>query len=248
MEHAPQPNRSPSPSADAHASTPLVVPTRQGYDMWSQIYDDEDNPLIALETMQFRHLLGDVRGLTVADIGCGTGRHALVMAEAGATVVGVDFSVGMLSKARAKPGAATVHFVRHDVAMGLPFVSKAFDRVTCCLVLEHVDDLAGMLREMARICRVGGAVCLSDLHPAMGLLGLQAQFTDPTSGQKTRPASARHQVSDYVMAATRAGLDIEHMSEHVVDEALVARSPRARPYAGWPLLLLMRLRNRDKGD
>jgi ubiquinone/menaquinone biosynthesis C-methylase UbiE len=216
--------------------------------MWSRIYDDEDNPLIALETMQFRHLLGDVRGLTVADIGCGTGRHALAMAAAGATVVGVDFSVGMLSKARAKPGAATVHFVRHDVATGLPFVSRAFDRVTCCLVLEHVGDLSGVVSEMARICRVGGAVCLSDLHPAMGLLGLQAQFTDPASGQKTRPASARHQVSDYVMAATRAGLDIEHMSEHVVDEALVARSPRARPYAGWPLLLMMRLRNRDKGD
>jgi ubiquinone/menaquinone biosynthesis C-methylase UbiE len=246
MEHEPQPSRSPHPIADANISTPVVVPTREGYDMWAQIYDDEDNPLIALETMLFRSLLGNVRGLSVADIGCGTGRHALTMAEAGATVIGVDFSVGMLAKARAKPAAATMHFVRHDLATGLPFVSRAFDRVTCCLVLEHIGDLAGVLGEMARICRVGGSICLSDLHPAMGLLGLQAQFTDPATGRKTRPASARHQVSDYVMAATRAGLHIEHMSEHVVDEPLVARSPRARPYAGWPLLLLMRLRNRDR--
>src|SRR5262249_40566291 len=135
MEDDSQPSRSPHPIAAENVSAPQVVPTREGYDLWAQIYDDEDNPLIALETMQFRSLLGDVRGLTVTDIGCGTGRHALAMAEAGATVIGVDFSMGMLAKAKAKPGAGTVHFVYHDVAMGLPFVSRAFDRVICCLVL-----------------------------------------------------------------------------------------------------------------
>jgi hypothetical protein len=44
------------------------------------------------------------------------------------------------------------------------------------------------------------------------------------------------------MAATLAGLGIEHMSEHVVDEAFARQSPRARKYVGWPLLLLMGLR------
>jgi len=246
MEDESQPSRSPRPIAAETVSAPQVVPTREGYDLWAQIYDEQDNPLIALETMQFRSLLGDVRGLTVADIGCGTGRHALAMAEAGATVIGVDFSMGMLAKAKAKRSAGTVHFVRHDVTRGLPFVSRAFDRVTCCLVLGHIGDLADMLYDMARICRVGGFVCLLGFHPAMGLLGLQAQCTDPATGRKTRPASVTHQLSDYVMAATRAGLRIEHMSEHVVDEALVARSPRVRPYVGWPLLFLMRLRNGDK--
>ncbi len=248
MEDDSQPSHSLRPIAAENVSAPQVVPTREGYDLWAQIYDDEDNPLIALETMQFRSLLGDVRGLTVADIGCGTGRHALAMAEAGATVIGVDFSMGMLAKAQAKPGAGTMHFVYHDVAMGLPFVSRAFDRVICCLVLGHIGDLAGMLCEMARICRVGGCVCLSGFHPAMRLLGCQTGFTDPATGRKTRPASVPHQLSDYVMAATRAGLHIEQMSEHVVDEALAARSPRARPYIGWPLLFLMRLRNGDKAD
>ncbi|HYS18494.1 MAG TPA: hypothetical protein VET45_16340 [Candidatus Binatia bacterium] len=35
---------------------PRVVPTREGYDLWSQIYDDEDNPLIALETASVMRL------------------------------------------------------------------------------------------------------------------------------------------------------------------------------------------------
>jgi len=220
---------------------PRVVPTREGYDLWSQIYDDEDNPLIALETASVEWLLGDVRGLTIADIGCGTGRHALAMAKAGAKVVALDFSVGMLAKARAKPDAPSVRLVQHDLTTGLPFASRSMDRVICCLVLEHVVDLGGALAEMSRICRVGGFVLVSDLHPAMRLLGAQAQFTDPATGRKTRPAGARHQLSDYVLATTRAGLHIDHMSEHLVDEALAARSPRAQKYLGWPLLLLMRL-------
>ena len=223
-------------------SEPMEVPTREGYDLWSQIYDDEDNPLIALETAWVTRLLGDVRGLVVADVGCGTGRHAIAMAAAGAHVVGVDFSPGMLAKLRAKPGAGAVRLVRHDLAMGLPFASGSMDRVTCCLVLEHVADLASAFAEMSRISRAGGFVLVSDLHPAMRLLGTQAQFTDPATGRKTRPVGARHQLSDYVIAATRAGLHIDHMSEHVVDKELAARSPRAQKYLGWPLLLLMRLR------
>jgi ubiquinone/menaquinone biosynthesis C-methylase UbiE len=223
-------------------SEPLEVPTREGYDLWSEIYDDEDNPLIALETAWIARLLGDVRGLTVADVGCGTGRHAIAMAAAGARVVGIDFSPGMLAKLRAKPGASAVRLVRHDLATGLPLGSGSMDRVTCCLVLEHVADLASAFAEMSRICRTGGFVLVSDLHPAMRLVGTRAQFIDPATGRKTRPAGARHQLSDYVIAATGAGLHIDHMSEHVVDAELAARSARAQKYLGWPLLLLMRLR------
>jgi SAM-dependent methyltransferase len=76
----------------APPAEPRLMAAREGYDLWSTIYDDEDNPLIALETARVRALLGDVRGLTVADIGCGTGRHALVMAAAGARVIGLDFA------------------------------------------------------------------------------------------------------------------------------------------------------------
>jgi hypothetical protein len=38
-----------------------------------------------------------------------------------------------------------------------------------------------------------------------------------------------------------AGLALDRVSEHRVDEALADRCARARPYLGWPLLLLLRL-------
>jgi len=44
------------------------------------------------------------------------------------------------------------------------------------------------------------------------------------------------------MGVARAGLRLDHMSEHAADEVLAARAARAAKYVGWPLLLLMRLR------
>jgi hypothetical protein len=48
-------------------------------------------------------------------------------------------------------------------------------------------------------------------------------------------------MSDYLMAAAQAGLHLEHVSEHAADAALATRSPRARKYLGWPMLLMMKL-------
>lgn len=218
------------------------IPTREGYDRWAQVYDGEGNPLVALEEPIVEAALGDVRGLAIADIGCGTGRHAVRLGTAGANVTAVDFSEGMLSRARAKPGAERVRFIAHDIATRLPLADGAFDRVLCCLVLDHVGDVRGLFSELGRICRPDGFVLITSMHPAMMLKGVQARFTDPGTGEKVRPASVANQISDYVMGAIRAGLTIDAMSEHAPDEALVARRPRAEKYLGWPMLLVIRLR------
>ncbi len=219
-----------------------VVPTEAGYDRWAPVYDEEDNPLILLEEQHFWHIAGDVKGLKLADIGCGTGRQSLRFSAAGAAVTAVDFSQAMLDRARAKTGAERIRFVCHDLAERLPFADAEFDQVFCCLVLDHIANPAAFFSELRRICRPHGAVIVSTMHPAMMLRGVQARFTDPASGKKIGPQSYPNQISDYVMGALRAGLAIEHLSEHAVDERLAARSPRAAKYLGWPLLLLMRLR------
>ncbi|MGA2139190.1 MAG: class I SAM-dependent methyltransferase [Verrucomicrobiia bacterium] len=218
-----------------------LLPTKDGYDRWAAIYDAEDNPLVALEEPWVQRLLGDVRGLAVADIGCGTGRHALRLSAAGATVHALDFSEAMLERAKAKPGASNVVFQAHDLAKPLPFANETFDRVVCGLVIDHIADLDGLFREMSRVCRPDGFVVVSVMHPAMMLRGVQARFTDPASGRETRPASCPHQLSDYFMAAARAGFLFDHLSEQAVDEALASRLERARRYLGWPMLFLMRL-------
>jgi hypothetical protein len=76
----------------------------------------------------------------------------------------------------------------------------------------------------------------------MTLRGVTAHFHDPETGRDVRPESAGNQISDFVMAALRAGLEIEDLLERAVDEQLAAASPRAVKHLGWPLLFLMTLR------
>lgn len=232
-------NPSAGPTASATNSLPGDVATREGYDRWAEVYDDDGNPLVALEERELAALLGDVRGRAALDVGCGTGRHALRLAAAGAAVTAIDFSSGMLDRARRKPFADRVCFLQHDLHQPLPFAAASFDLVLCGLVVDHIGDLAGLFREMGRVCRADGRVVVTVLHPAMLLKGVQARFTDPATGQKVRVDSRSHSLSDYVLAAVRAGLRIEHLGEHPGDAALVALRPRAEPYLGWPLLFVM---------
>jgi malonyl-CoA O-methyltransferase len=219
-----------------------VVPTQAGYDRWAKLYDGEDNPLVLLEEQHIGSLAGDVAGLAVADIGCGTGRHALQLAAAGARVTAVDFSEAMLQRARAKPGSETITFIRHDLAKPLPLPGASFDRVFCCLVLDHIAQLDAFFVELRRLCRPSGCVIVSVMHPAMSLRGVQARFIEPSTGRRISPAGHAHGMSNYLMAAVRAGLALEHVGEHAPDAALTSRSPRSAKYAGWPMLLLMKFR------
>ena len=221
---------------------PQGTSVRSGYDRWATIYDREANPLIALEEPVVREALGDVAGLSVLDLGCGTGRHALWLAGQGATVTGVDFSEGMLEEARRKAGAGKVRFFAHDLHQPLPFADGVFDRVVSGLVLEHLHELLPFFAESRRVLRPGGGAVISAMHPAMFLKGVQARFTDPASGEKVQPGSVAHTIGDCVMAAVRAGFALEGVDERAPDADFAARCPRAEKYVDWPMLVVLRLR------
>lgn len=218
-----------------------VVATAEGYDRWAEIYDDDFNALVELEQPLVTAMLSDVAGLDVADLGCGTGRHALRLAERGARVTALDFSSGMIERARVKPGWDELRFIEHDLSTALPLADVSFDRVLSCLVLDHIADLASFFRECRRICRPDGFIVVSTMHPAMMLRGIMAHFNDPATGRDVLPRSYPHQISDYVLAVQGAGLRFGRLSEHIVDDELAAVSPRAAKYRGWPLMLLMQL-------
>ena len=222
--------------------TPLIMPTREGYDRWATIYDEEQNWLIYLEEPEVDRLLGDVAGLDIVDVGCGTGRHALRLAERGANVVGVDFSDGMLARAREKAGSEKVRWIVHDVGeLPLPLPAGAFDRVLCALVVDHIRHLPEVFGELRRLCAPEGRVVVTAMHPAMLLKGLQARFVDPDTGRDTRPESQPNVIADYVNAAVGGGLRILQVGEHSVEEALAQRAPRAEKYLGWLGLFWMEL-------
>ena len=218
-----------------------LATVRDGYDRWAAVYDHDGNALQALEEPLFREAVGDPAGLVALDLGCGTGRHALWLAAAGAAVTAVDFSEGMLAEARRKPGAERVRFLPHDMHTPLPLGGSAFDLVVSGLVLEHLRDLGPFFAEAHRVLKPGGRAVVTAMHPAMFLRGAMARFEDPAGGGKVTPGSVPHSVAAFVMAAVRAGFRLEDVSEHAPDEALAARVPRAMKYVGWPMLVVLRL-------
>ena len=52
-----------------------------------------------------------------------------------------------------------------DLSEPLPFPASEFDLIVCALVLHHLDDREGCLREFFRVLRPGGNVVLSTQHP-----------------------------------------------------------------------------------
>jgi ubiquinone/menaquinone biosynthesis C-methylase UbiE len=227
---------------DTPPADPEPAAIRSGYDRWSRVYDHDLNPLPALEEPFVREAVGDARGLRALDLGCGTGRHALWLAEQGASVTALDFSEGMLGEARRKPGAPAVRFLVHDLRASLPFAAGSFDLVVSGLVLEHLSDLAGFFGEARRVLSPQGRAVVSAMHPAMLLRGSRARFTDPDSGELVQPGSVAHQLGDFVMAALGAGFSLEGLVENAPDEAFAARYPRALKYVGWPMLVVLTLR------
>jgi malonyl-CoA O-methyltransferase len=217
----------------------VLASVQGGYDRWAAVYDHDANPLQALEEPVVRQTVGNPAGLNVLDLGCGTGRHALWLAAAGATVTAVDFSEGMLDEARRKYGSEQIQFVCHDIHTPLPFGKGAFDLVVSGLVLEHLRELGGLFTEIKRVLRPAGRAIVSAMHPAMFLRGSQARFTDPTTGEIVQPGSVPHSISEFVMAAINAELELRGLEERTPDVDFSARYPRAEKYIGWPMLVVM---------
>jgi len=67
------------------------------------------------------------KSLSILDVGCGTGRHAIELTKRGYRVIGIDFSEAQLKKAieKAKASGLEIPFLKHD-ARNLPF-DKEFD-------------------------------------------------------------------------------------------------------------------------
>ncbi|MCL2723479.1 MAG: bifunctional 2-polyprenyl-6-hydroxyphenol methylase/3-demethylubiquinol 3-O-methyltransferase UbiG [Polyangiaceae bacterium] len=91
----------------------------------------------------------------VLDVGCGAGFLSNALAQRNHHVIGVDASAGSLAVARRHDSTKTVRYELAD-AHALPFAKDTFD-VACAMdFLEHVEEPARVIVEIARVLRPGG--------------------------------------------------------------------------------------------
>jgi ubiquinone/menaquinone biosynthesis C-methylase UbiE len=92
------------------------------------------------------------------DLGCGAGRHAVVLAEYFDQVDAIDLSGPMIRLARRKRPRSNISYLE----AGILDVAGQYDFVTSSATLHHVTDLPAVLRHIRSLVAVGGRAALAD--------------------------------------------------------------------------------------
>jgi len=96
------------------------------------------------------------------DAGCGAGTYSRILANHGKSVVGTDYSLLTLVKAR-KRETDNVRYAQCDVR-SLPFAACQFDGVLCFGVTQALSESESAIRELARVLRPGGRLWIDALN------------------------------------------------------------------------------------
>lgn len=198
----------------------------RAYDTWAARYDADPNRTRDLAATALRAQPLPLDGGDVVEAGCGTGRNTAWIGPRARSVVGLDFSDGMLAQARTRVAAPSVRFVRHDLRERWPLDDATADAVIIMLVLEHVEHLAPVFREAARVLRRAGTLFVAELHPMRQLLGRKAEYVDPATGRLALIDAHLHDTAEYVRAGLDAGLALEDLGEWRDEPADRAAPPR----------------------
>lgn len=139
------------------------APRIQNYRDFADEYDryryqsDVDRMTERFRRRAFESLLPS-RAERALDVACGTGRGVLILRERSSLVVGLDGTLEMLGRARAKTDGQRTHYCNANAAH-LPFREGTFDLVSCLNFLHLFPERSAKLRfvrEIARVLKPGG--------------------------------------------------------------------------------------------
>lgn len=195
--------------------------SREAYDLWAESYDDQpDNLMFYLDSRLFTTLMAgvDIKDKSVADIGCGTGRHwPLLYQQQAGNLTGYDVSEGMLHRLHIKfPDADLVKINSDDF---LADVSDAtYDAIISTLTIAHIENLDAALLEWCRILKPQGDIVITDFHPLALAAGGRRTFQHNHKLIGIR--NHVHSTQALKDIFTERGFMVVKEEEHVIDESV----------------------------
>jgi SAM-dependent methyltransferase len=182
-------------------------------------------------------LLGPVEARRIVDLGCGIGHNAVLLAQQGAKVIGVDPDARHLAVARERADAAEVRVELHQSGLAdLPFLrSDSVDAAISVMALATADDLSRVFRQVHRVLKPEAPLIASFPHPAFSMF-------DPGSDDPRRLARPYHQrepvrwddhgvtVADHPRTISEIFTTL-HRASFSVDQVLEPLSSGSRPDA-----------------
>ena len=139
--------------------------TQKLYDLWSATYDDVENKTRDLEKIACRRVLSDISFANALELGGGTGKNTLWLAERAQRVISLDLSSEMQAVAKEKVYNTNVEFRIGDIRKPWDFIDSMVDLITCSLILEHIDDLEFVFQQANNVLTDGGHFYVCELHP-----------------------------------------------------------------------------------
>jgi SAM-dependent methyltransferase len=144
-------------------------------ELWDTLSGDYDRFVnweqrLAREMPFLDKLLSEHGPRRVLDVACGTGHHAIALAERGYDVVGTDISAGMVRRARqnAEAAGAAVSFVQASFGELREVVGGPYDALLCLgnslPSLLSQEALGAALVDMAQVLVPGGLIVIQDLN------------------------------------------------------------------------------------
>jgi SAM-dependent methyltransferase len=150
-------------------------------DDWLLVAAARDPERTALEVDFVASQLSE--GARVLDVPCGTGRHAVALAERGYVVAGLDISEAALAVAR---GAGPQLDLRQGDMRKLPWPDGSFDAVlnlwTAFGYFESQEEDERVLAEFARVLAPGGMLILDTINQTAFVRGFRSQAFEELDG------------------------------------------------------------------
>ena len=139
--------------------------TRKSFEQQVGLFVGDDSPFARRPASTLAWLEPLDPGMILLDVACGAAHAAEVAAPYVRQVVGIDLTPALLAigAERLRDAGITNVLLQEGHAAALPFVDASFDLVFCRTALHHFPQPETCVAEMARVCRPGGRVVLSDM-------------------------------------------------------------------------------------
>ena len=118
-----------------------------------------------IEIPQLFELIGDVKGKTILDLGCGSGGHDRKLIELGAkSVLGIDLSHNMINEAIKNNNSDKIEYKVMSMC-DIDKLDRKFDLVVSSLAIHYIEDYDGLCKKVYDILNPGGEFIFSNSHP-----------------------------------------------------------------------------------
>jgi ubiquinone/menaquinone biosynthesis C-methylase UbiE len=196
---------------------------QSAYNIWSSSYDEDSNLTRDLDAEIVRKEFAGKKFDSIIEVGCGTGKNTVFFSEIADKVYAIDFSEGMINKAKDKIKSHNVNFKEADITRNWPIANNTIGLVTSNLILEHIDNLDFIFSEANRCLKKQGEFFINELHPFRQYECKKATFVN--DGKITEIDAFVHHISDFTNAAINNGFKLLKLNEfwHELDNNKLPR-------------------------